>query len=246
MASAITQKFLAVYEVSATVDTNRNTEAAAAVKALKSALWLVGGSLSAGTLTDEVSFGDTQYRIRTRSDASTILKMATSAANISRQSDGRRLASGRPYSDRFVEKKGTKEPVVVTLDYGRKLATYMRGKELRKQEPLGNSVADSAVLPYIFFRQPRPTGPALILATDGISTRQLMLDQADTTVEVAGRSLAAVKWTRRLSNAQDPSLELWVRKEDGFPLRMRLGLNARYGAVLEQRLAKLPQFVNTP
>lgn len=245
-ADALTQRFTAIYEVSATIDTQRKTEAAMAVQAIKGALWAFGGSLGAGTLTDEVSFGDTRYRITTRSDASTLLKMATTSANISRQSDGRRLASGRPYSDRFMEKKGTKEATVVTFDYGRHQATYMRGKEIRKQEALRNGVADSASLPYIFFRQPRLSGPALVLATDGISTRQLMLDQMDTSVDLANKAVPAVKWTRRLGSSQDPSFELWVRKEDGLPLRMRLGLNARYGVVLEQRLTRIPDFRTQP
>jgi hypothetical protein len=34
---------------------------------------------------------------------------------------------------------------------------------------------------------------------------------------------------------------LWVREADGYPLQMRVGLNAQYGAVLDQQVEAVPK-----
>lgn len=210
-------------------------------KALHGSLSMMGGGVDAGTLTDQVSIGPVRYHISSHSNASAVLRTLLPSTALSRSSDGR-VGGGYPASDRFVEKRGNKDAITVVIDYAKRKAVYWRGKELRKQEAVQFRVADAASLPYVFFRQPPARGAVTVAATDGLSTRYFVLDPHEDSVTVDGHAIPATRWTRRITHAGDAGLELWVRKSDGFPLRLRLGLSDKYGLVLNQQLARLPTF----
>jgi hypothetical protein len=49
-----------------------------------------------------------------------------------------------------------------------------------------------------------------------------------------------VHLTREQRQGDDASFDLWLRKEDGMPMRIRVGLDDKYGVVLDQKLRELP------
>lgn len=231
-------RFTAEYSLSVANSKQDPAQTSLTTKALRGSLAMIGGSVEAGSLTDEVSIDGERYRITAQGTASTTLRTLIPSATLSRSSEGR-FGGGYPASSRFVEKRGAKDPVTVQIDYRARTATYWRGKEQRKVEQLQYRLADAASLAYVFFRQPPARGSVTVAATDGLSTRLLVLDPRDDQVEIGGRKVAATHWVRRPA-ADGGSFELWVRKEDGFPLRMRLGLSTKYGIVLHQQLKQLP------
>lgn len=231
-------RFTAEYTLSLANSSNDPPAASLSTKALRGSLSMLGGQIEAGTLSDNVVLDGTSYRITAQGSASSGLRTLIPSATLSRISEGR-LGGGYPATSRFVEKRGSKEAVTVQVDYTKRTATYWRGKEQRKVEAVQYRLADAASLAYVFFRQPAGRGAVTVAATDGLSTRLLVLDPHDDQVEIGGRKIAATRWVRRPS-ADGGSFELWVRKEDGFPLRVRLGLSSKYGIVLHQQLKQLP------
>lgn len=231
-------RFTAEYSLSVANSKQDPAQASLTTKALRGSLSMMGGSVEAGNLTDEVSIDGEHYRITARGNASSALRTLIPSATLSRSSEGR-FGGGYPASSRFIEKRGSKEPVTVHIDYRARTVTYWRGKEQRKIEQVQYRLADAASLAYLFFRQPPARGSVTIAATDGLSTRLLVLDPSDDQVDIDGRKIPAIHWIRR-PHADGGSFELWVRKEDGFPLRLRLGLSAKYGIVLHQQLKRLP------
>jgi hypothetical protein len=53
----------------------------------------------------------------------------------------------------------------------------------------------------------------------------------------------SVKLTRRKVSAEDASVEYWLKENDGLPLRVRIGMSQRYGAVLDLRAVQIPNVI---
>lgn len=56
-------------------------------------------------------------------------------------------------------------------------------------------------------------------------------------VEIGGKRFAA---TRLSGQTTAGAFDLWLRPEDSYPLRMRVSLGAKYGAVVEQTAKTVP------
>jgi hypothetical protein len=100
--------------------------------------------------------------------------------------------------------------------------------------------SDTAALPFVSLGRERPSGPSSFAYTDGRFLRTITVDP--TVVfnhTVAGKSVPAVRYVSRRTGPKDADIELWVRAEDGLPLRMRLSC-PRYGARGEANLVELP------
>ena len=95
-------------------------------------------------------------------------------------------------------------------------------------------------MPYLFLRQPLPQTSITIAATDGNSTKEFIMKPSDDMVQIGKDQVAAVHLTREFRHGDDAALDLWLRREDGMPLRLRVGLDEKYGVVLEQKLRELP------
>lgn len=230
------------YDVDVSIDTKRDTKAASVAKALADKL-PQGGAVSFGSLKDTVSIGRTSYRINSTGQAAQLFKPFLPGDEISRRSDGA-VIDGRLSSQRFSETRGTRPTVRVEFDYGKKVATYYKGKATTKQEPLLYSTVDVASLPYLFVKQPLPQAPLTVAVTDGKSIRNFVLQPKDDSVRIGQQEIPALKLTRRLDNRKDAAVELWVRKSDGVPLRLRVDLNAEYGVVVNQQVREIPAPLN--
>lgn len=239
MAQATPLKVVARYDLSVTVDANRNSEAAARVKATKGAMALFGGSVAAGSMEDVVSIADVHYTVSSSGKANRILAIVLGGDTLSRRSEGA-VGGGYLASQKFAESRGSKTHLAVNTDYPKKTATYYKNGKQTKVEAVNYRIADSASMPYLFLRQPLPATSITIAATDGRSTRQIYMKPSDDVVQIGKHQVAALHLTRDQRQGDDASLDLWLRKEDGMPLRLRVGLDEKYGVVLEQKLRELP------
>lgn len=235
-------KFVARYEMRLTVDPNRNAEVASAIKAAKGAMSLVGGEVAAGTIEDSVSIGSSSYSVSSRGKANGVVAAVLGGDSLTRSSEG---ATGGGYlaSQKFSETRGAKRRLSVAIDYAQRTATYHKNGKLRKKEEVQYRLADSASVPYLFLRQPLPTRALTVAATDGLSTRLLVLIPSDDTVQIGKDKVPALHLSRSNRQGDDASFDLWLRKDDGMPLRIRVGLDNKYGVVLDQKLTELPPVV---
>lgn len=238
-APAAPLKFVARYDLSITVDGNRDSEAAAKIKAAKGAMSLLGGSFSAGTIDDVVSISDANYTVSSNGKANRVVAALLGGDTLSRRSEGA-VGGGYLASQRFSESRGTKRRLAVSTDYEKRTATYFKNGAQTKKETVNYRIADTASMPYLFLRQPLPLTAMTIAATDGISTKQFIMKVSDDVVQIGNIQVAALHLARDQRQGDDASLDLWLRKEDGMPLRFRVGLDDKYGVVLDQKLRELP------
>ena len=236
---AQTQNFSATYEVSAAVDARRAKEHPDAARYAEKFVSLFGGAIPVGSVTDTVALTPAGYKINSNGKAATAISAVLPGDTLTRTSEG---ATGGGYlsSRRFTETRGNGQPRLVTLDYVGKVASYYKGGQITKREAIKYRTADVASLPYLFYRQPLPKAQTTIAATDGISTRLMSFVPSADRITIDGATIPAVKLTRRVYVKDDAMVELWVRQSDGFPLRVRLDLNAKYGVVFDQKLKSLP------
>jgi hypothetical protein len=242
LAQATPLKIVARYDLSITLDANRNSAAVAKVKAARGAMSLLGGAVSAGSIEDVVSISDTAYSVTSSGKANRVLGALLGGDTLSRRSEGA-VGGGYPASQKFSESRGAKTRLAVNTDYSKKVSIYFKNGTETKREAVSYRIADSASIPYLFLRQPLPTVPFTIAATDGKSTRQIFMKPSDEVIQIGKSQVAAVHLARDQKQGDDAMLDLWLRKEDGMPLRLRVGLDEKYGLVLEQQLRELPPAV---
>ena len=88
-----------------------------------------------------------------------------------------------------------------------------------------------------FLGKPAPSKVTFLAFTDGKSIRQATLQPHLESVKLGGKVISAV---RLAGNTSAGPFELWVRTEDGYPIRMRLSLGASHGATLDQKAKDIP------
>lgn len=231
-------KLSVTYDVDVSVDPNRGGSGLAVSKALLGKV-SHGGAVSFGSLQDTVLIEPTTYSVSSTGQAADGFKPFLPGDKLSRQSEGM-VVGGRLASQRFSETRGSKPTRRVEFDYAKRVAIFYKGKTVAKQEPLLYSTADVASLPYMFVKQPMPRAPLTVALTDGKSIRNLALKPEETSVQIGGQNIPAVKLTRVPESGDDAAVDLWLRKSDGMPLRLRLDLNTKYGLVLNQQVREVP------
>jgi hypothetical protein len=233
MTVAAAQQVTAKFEVSGQIDSE------------KVPTWLAG----AARMTGSVPFATTEERITVTGDKYVVESTATGAAFLSKFFDNLRVVrrsegswvGGAQATTRFFEKRGSSEPATVVIDYRAGVARLSRGPgSPTKIEPIKFMTSDTAALPFVFLGRPRPAGPVTFAYTDGRFLRTMTVDP--TVVfehRVAGKPVPTVRYVSRRAGPKDAEIELWIRAEDGFPLRIRLS-SARYGVRGEANLVELP------
>ncbi len=200
-------------------------------------------------MTGSVSFASTEERVTVAGDKYVVESTATGAAFLSKFFDNLRVVrrsegswvSGAQATTRFYEQRGSTEPATAVIDYRSGTARFTRGPgSPTKVEPIKFMTSDTAALPFVFLGRPRPAGPVSFAYTDGRFLRTMTIDP--TVVfehRVGGTAVPTVRYVSRRIGPKDAEVELWIRAEDGFPLRIRL-TSARYGLRGEANLTELP------
>lgn len=233
------QSFSTEWNIDVLVDAAKAKKNPGVAKAAEGVINLMGGSVNVGSMTDKLTFKNGSYAIVSLARANQIIANFLPNATATRTSRGR---SDNSYmaSAEFTEERTKGHLRRVVLDYSKKVSSYYKSGKAQKRETLPYITADSASLPYLFYKKPAPAALVTVAATDGLSTRIFRLHPSPDSVTINGKPIPAIKLTHAPASPSEAGLSMWIRKTDGFPLRVRLDLNARYGAILDQQLKALP------
>jgi len=199
------------------------------------------GSLYVGSATDKIVVAGDRYQVESTGRGAKILSSVFDNLLLTRRSEGSWVAGGQA-TTKFYERRGSGEPSSAVFDYRSGTVRFLRGSgSSAKTEKVRFATSDTAALPYVLLGRPRPTGPVSISYTDG---RSLKTATFDGTVVfnhvVAGTTIPTIRYVKRKASPNDPEIELWTRAEDGFPVRVRLGLGEKYGVRAEVNATSLP------
>jgi hypothetical protein len=196
----------------------------------------VFGSVKVATLQDAGTIDAKSYALRSNIAGNSVISAFYANANILRSSRGN-FVNGVAMTQRYSDKRGAIDELVVTPNFAAKKYDFYRAGKLVDSKPIVYAATDLAMLPYAFIGKPAPVKASFIAYTDGKAIRTTNLTPTLEKLKVGGKDVDAVKLTGTSSGA---NLDIWVRATDSYPLRMRVGLNAQYGAVLDQRIKDIP------
>lgn len=178
---------------------------------------------------------DGAYQVKSIIPMGSVVSTVTPLDKILRLGDGK-VVNGRPIASKVVEQRGSNEPSLMALTNEKLNKLYFyRGKELVRSEdlPVGGLV-DIVMLGYLYLGQQVPVKNVTLSAVD--AKRPFMnqtLKATETPIVFDGQTFPGVKFTRVLTPGEDATLEFWVRKADGLPVRLLIGLSGKYGVTVD-------------
>lgn len=210
----------------------------------KAPAWLAAasrlGSLTIASAEEKITVNGDRYLVESNALGASLLSKMFDNLRVVRRSEGAWVAGGQS-TVRYSERRGSSQPSAAVFDVRAGTVRFTRGPETPPRvEPVKFVTSDIAALPYVFLGRPRPAGPVTFAYTDGRSLRTVTLDP--TVVfnhTVLGKPVPTVRYVSRRSAAKDADLELWIRAEDGFPVRLRIA-SGRYGGRAEANPTQLP------
>lgn len=194
------------------------------------------GSIGVGTGRDSGSITRDAYSLRSRIDGARLLSAVLSDLDINRQSEGR-FIKGIALTMRYAEKRGASDERTTTTNLVARRYEFRKGKDVTHTEPFKVAGSDLLMAPYAFLGKPAPTGTAFLALSDSRRIQQITLASRREQLQIGGKTMAA---TRLSGQTTAGPFDLWLRPEDSYPLRVRIGLGAKYGAVLEQTVRNVP------
>jgi hypothetical protein len=231
----------ATWVLSVTVDeSNAGREFDMAAKMLRAAIRSNGGSVRAGSMQEEgvmTRAGD--FRLSSTIVPEGLLATVWHNEQVKRSSEGV-VVNDQLMTLRYTDKRGSLESLVVTTDAAAKVVKHARGNEPPRVEPMPVPIADVAVLPWMFTGRPLPQSGVKLAITDGKSVKNAVFDVTREMLRITSERVETLKLVRRRVEADDAAITLWLRAEDGVPMRILLGLNARYGVAIDQQRETLP------
>lgn len=203
---------------------------------LEKATKLVGTNFQVAEFEEVLTIKkDGSYSAKSIIPTGSVVSTVTPLDKVVRMGDGK-VVGGRPFAAKVVEQRGSNEPALMALTNDKlKKIFYYRGKENVRTEDLpAGGVVDIVMLGYMFLGQPVPPKNVTVSATD--AKRPFVnqtLKATETPITFAGETFPGVKFTRVLSPGEDATLEFWVRKSDGLPVRTLIGLSGKYGVTID-------------
>lgn len=203
---------------------------------LEKATKLIGTNFQVAEFEEVLSVKkDGAYMARSIIPMGSVVSTVTPLDKVMRLGDGK-VVNGRPIANKVTEQRGSSEPPLMALVNDKlKKIFYYRGKEnVRTEELPVGGVTDIVMLGYLYLGQPVPVKNVTLSATD--AKRPFVnqtLKATETPITFAGETFPGVKFTRVLSPGEDATLEFWVRKADGLPVRTLIGLSGKYGVTID-------------
>lgn len=203
---------------------------------LEKATKLIGTRFEVASFDETLSIKkDGTYQIRSVIPMGSVISTVTPLDKVLRMGEGK-VINGKPIATKVIEQRGSGEPTLMALvnEKLNKLYFY-RGKDnVRTEElPLGG-LTDIVMLGYLYLGQQVPVKNVTLSAVD--AKRPFInqtLKATETPITFDGQTFPGVKFTRVLSPGEDATLEFWVRKSDGLPIRMLIGLSGKYGVTVD-------------
>ena len=194
------------------------------------------GSVGVGTGQDTGTIDKDAYALRSQIQGARLLTAVSSNLNVTRQSTGR-FVNGIALTMRYTDKRGSTDELMSVTNLAAKRYEFFKGNRPSGTEPFTVAASDLVMAPYAFLGKPAPNKPTFLAVSDGRGIRQISLSPKTESMKVAGKTINAIRLSGQTSAG---TFDLWVRAEDSFPLRMRVGLGAKYGAVLDQIAKDIP------
>lgn len=190
---------------------------------------------------------DGSYQVKSIIPMGSVVSTVTPLDKIVRIGDGK-VVNGRPIASKVVEQRGSNEPslMAMTNEKLNKLFFYRGRENVRTEELPAGGLVDIVMLGYLYLGQPVPVKNITLSAVDA---KRPFLNQTlkatETPITFDGATFPGVKFTRQLTPGEDATLEFWVRKSDGVPIRLLIGLSGKYGLTVDIYPRKTPPLLQT-
>lgn len=194
------------------------------------------GSVSVGTGRDTGTIDKNSYALQSQIEGTRLLATVSSSLNVTRQSNGR-FVNGVALTMRYTDKRGGSDQLMSVTNLTAMRYEFSKGGKPNGTEPFKVAASDLVMAPYAFLGKPAPTKPSFLALSDGKAIRQISLSPKTETMKMGGKIINAIRLSGQTSAG---TFDLWIRAEDSYPLRMRIGLGAKYGAVLDQISKEIP------
>lgn len=232
--------FSAQYTVQVSVDASKAAPQSATDRAMIKAAAAMG-TFELGSVSDSGFVRGNDLRLRSIGTGNKVIRTFVSddRLEIIRTSEAQ-WVKGSLVTTRYTDRRGSSPLLTYTADIGKGRYEFRRGTQVTGGDRLRFSNVDTAALPYLFLGRPLPAAPFSLAYTDAKSVKVVTFRPTQESLTVAGQPVATVRITSVQKAATDPLIDIWLRRDDGFPLRIRLGLSAQYGAVADQQIRTLP------
>ena len=194
------------------------------------------GSVTLGSGQDTGTVDKAGFSLQSKVTGAPLLSRVFDNLSVARQSSGR-FVNGIALTNRYADKRGQSAELSMTTNLAAKRYNFAKGGVSTGSVPLTVAASDLLMAPYAFLGKPVPVKPSFLAFSDGRAIRQTALQAANETVKLAGKTINVVRLS---GNTSAGVFELWLRAEDGYPLRARVGLGPKYGATLDQIAKDIP------
>lgn len=195
------------------------------------------GSVGVGTGRDAGVIDRNSYTLRSQIQGARLLAAVISNLNVNRQSSGR-FVNGVALTMRYTDKRGDSDELMSVTNLTAKRYEFSKSGRPNGSEAFKVAASDLVMAPYAFLGKPAPTKPSFLALSDGKAIRQINLLPKTETMKVEGKVINVIRLSGHTSAG---TFDLWVRAGDSYPVRMRIGLGAKYGAVLDQIATDIPR-----
>lgn len=232
------QQFTVNYDASLALDPKRASNKGLSQSMINVLTSIMGSAMSIADIKDTVTFSKDTYHIQSVGTLGRILSAFMPKGTFVRVSDGQILGS-TINTLRYVDIRTSNPPLTTLVDAKNKSILFYNGKTFVNSTPYKYKLHDALSLGYAFIGK-LPTQALSVAMSDGKSIKQAIFDVRKEPLKLSTGQWDSIKLTRRVVNKDDASVEYWLRASDGLPLRVRIGMSQRYGAVLDLTATKIP------
>ena len=190
---------------------------------------------------------DGSYQVKSIIPMGSVISTVTPLDKVLRLGEGK-VVGGKPIASKVVEQRGSNEPSLMALTNEKLNKVYFyRGKDnVRTEDIPPGGLIDIVMLGYLHLGQQVPVKNLTLSAVDAKRPFiNQMLKATEAPITFDGQTFPGVKFTRVLTPGEDATLEFWVRKADGLPVRMLIGLSGKYGVTVDIYPRKLHPLLST-
>ncbi len=226
------QSFTVQFAAEAVVDKAKASSVVAAAGGL------FGGSVNVASVTDKINFAKDSYTVESVASASTVVSMLSSNTSFVRTSKGS-IAGNSLNSLQYVDIRGKLPAIVALVNPAKTQWSFVQNKQVLNRAPYKAGAQDIASFMYNFIGH-LPTAPFSTQIVDGKNIKPANFGVGKESITVPSGKWDTVKLTRVGRGAGEASIELWLRATDGVPVRMRVGMNEKYGVLLDFKSTVVP------
>ncbi len=192
-------------------------------------------------LGQDVTISDFDEQFKPQADGKTYrleaeIPMPRSVSLVSKLDKVRRLSEGSLtkagwLGHRMLEQRGTRSDIhEAKVSPKRDRITFLRNQKIVEEKRVDGLITDLMSLPYLWMGRPVQAKPLTVSVFDAkkLHVRQTFLASRMEIIFNKQR-VGIVQFKLQKSLPTDADLTLWVREADGVPLRVQLGLGAKYG-----------------